>query len=251
VHVVPLVVAMFVAGGVSGLTGFGVGTVGSISLAILVGPKPAVILLSILTSFAAGAQVFKFRYELPAVRRLVWLLATALIGAIAGSYLLLWLSYSVLATLVGSFTLIYVLISLSGFRPSVGQRTERLLSPVLGLAAGVINSTVGSSGPVLGPYLLALGLSPAAFAVAISTAFLVMGIVRLATLASLNVYTWSVVAAALGLLVPTFCGQLTGFWLQTRVPKHIFERVVLALLALAAGYLVYKGVASALQPGLP
>jgi hypothetical protein len=35
------------------------------------------------------------------------------------------------------------------------------------------------------------------------------------------------------------------------VPKHIFERVVLALLAVAAGYLVYKGVASAMQSGLP
>src|SRR5438309_2235834 len=131
---------MFVAGGISGMTGFGVGTVGSIALAILVGPKAAVILLSILTSFASGAQVVKFRYELPVVRSLVWL----------------------------------------------------------------------------------------------------------ATLATLNVYDWSIVAASLGLLVPTFCGQMTGFWLQGRIPKHIFERLVLALLAVAAGYLIYRGVLSAL-----
>ncbi|HLQ32623.1 MAG TPA: sulfite exporter TauE/SafE family protein [Chloroflexota bacterium] len=245
-HFVPLVIAMLVAGGISGMTGFGVGVVGSISLAILVGPKAAVILLSILSSFASGAQVVKFRRELPVVRRLMWLLAAALVGAIAGSYLLLRLSYTVLATLLGAFTLVYVVISLIGLRPRVSERAERLLSPVVGLVAGVVNSTVGSSGPVLGPYMLALGLTPAAFIISLSSTFFVMGVVRMVTLAALDVYTWPVVAAGFGLLVPTFCGQLAGFWLQSRVPRHVFERLVLALLAVAASYLVYRGVLSAL-----
>ena len=243
---VPLVLAMFVAGGISGMTGFGVGIVGSISLAILVGPKLAVILLSILSSFTATAQVVKFRADLPVVRRLVWLLAAALLGAIAGSFLLVWLPYAVLALLLGAFTLTYVAVSVSGFRPRASEHAERVLSPVIGLLAGVINSTVGSSGPVLGPYLLALGLTPEAFITSISVAFLTMGVVRVITLAALAQYTWPIVAAGLSLLAPTFLGQLVGFWLQKRVAKEVFERLVLALLAVAAGYLVFRGVRAAL-----
>ena len=242
----PLALAMYVAGAMSGMTGFGVGVVGSIAMAVLVGPKEAVILLSIVSSFAASNQVLKFRRDLAAVRRLRWLLATALVGAVIGSFLLLWLPYAVLATLLGAFTLTYVVVSLVGFRPKVSPRAERVLSPSVGLVAGVVNSTVGSSGPVLGPYLLAVGLTPSAFVISVSVAFLVMGLVRVVTLAGLHAYTLSIVAAGLALLVPTFAGQFTGFWLQKRVPREVFERLVLALLAVAAGYLIFKGVGSAL-----
>lgn len=241
---VPLVVAMFVAGSISGMTGFGVGVVGSISLAIIVGPKLAVILLSILSSFASAAQVVKFRHELSAVRRLMWLIAGAFVGALVGSYLLVWVPSTSLALLLGTVTLAYVAVSLSGYKPSIAAKTERLLSPAVGLAAGVINSTVGSSGPVLGPYMLALGLAPSAFIISLSTTFFVMGVVRLATLAALDVYTWSIVAAGLALLVPTFTGQLAGFWLQSRIPKYVFERLVLVLLAIAAGYLLFRASTS-------
>ena len=81
---------------------------------------------------------------------------------------------------------------------------------------------------------------------AVSVAFLVMGVVRVISLAALDQYTLSVVAAGLGLVLPTFAGQLAGFWLQKRVPKHVFERLVLALLAVAASYLVFRGVSAAL-----
>jgi len=242
VQFVPLVLAMFVAGGVSGMTGFGVGIIGSISLAILMDAKSAVIYLSILSSFAAGAQVYKFRRDLPVVRRLAWLLAGALVGAVIGSYLLKRLPTTFLAILLGTFTLAYVAVALSGFRPSVAPKTERVLSPAVGLVAGVVNSTVGSSGPVLGPYFLALGIAPSAFIVSLSTSFFVMGLVRLVTLAALEVYTWPIVLAGLALLVPTFGGQLVGFWLQSRVPKQVFERMVLVLLAIAAAYMLFRGI---------
>jgi hypothetical protein len=52
VQFVPLVLAMYVAGTISGATGFGVGIVGSIALAVLVGPKVGVVLLSRLSRAA-------------------------------------------------------------------------------------------------------------------------------------------------------------------------------------------------------
>jgi len=228
---VPLVIAMYAAGVISGITGFGVGVVGSISLAVIIGPKSAVILLSILSSFTSGTQVLKFRGDAAVVKRLVWLLVAAFMGAVIGSFLLIWLSYTVLAIVLGVFTLTYVVTSVIGFRPSISPQAESVLSPTVGLIAGVVNSTVGSSGPVLGPYLLALGLSPSAFIICISVAFLDMGVVRLVTLAALQQYTAPILLGGLGLLVPTFGGQLTGFWLQNRITKHIFERLVLVMLA--------------------
>lgn len=245
-QLVPLIVAMYVAGTVSGATGFGVGIVGSISLAVLVGPKLAVVLLSIVSSCAATNQVWKFRRELGELKRITWVLIPALIGATFGSFLLIWLPYSVLAIALGTFTLIYVTTSLVGFKPAVSPRAEKVLSPSVGLVAGLINSSLGSSGPVLGPYFLALRVRPEAFIVCLSAAFLEMGLVRIVTLAALQQYTLPIVASSLGLLVPTFCGQFTGFWLQPRIPRHVFERIILGLLAIAAGYLMYQGILRAL-----
>jgi uncharacterized protein len=246
VQFVPLVVAMYVAGTVSGATGFGVGIVGSISLAVLVGPKLAVVLLSIVSSCAATNQVWKFRHELGEVKRIRWLLLPALIGAIFGSFLLIVLPYSVLAIALGTFTLIYVLTSLVGFRPTISSTAEKVLSPTVGMVAGLINSSLGSSGPVLGPYFLALRIRPEAFIVCLSAAFLEMGLVRIGTLVALQQYTLPIVASSLGLLVPTFLGQFTGFWLQPRIPRHVFERIILGLLSIAAAYLVYQGVLRAI-----
>ncbi len=238
----PLALAMLMAGVVSGMTGFGVGVVGSIALAVLIGPRNGVILLSILTVPTAINQIVKFRAELHAVRRLVWLLVGALVGATVGSYLLVWLPYPVLALMLGGFTLIYVAVSLAGFRPAVPPAAERVLSPAVGLLAGVVNSTVGSSGPVLGPYMLALGLTPSVFIVSISMVFLVQSVTRIVTLAALHAYTWPLVSAGLILLIPTFAGQFGGFWLQKRVPRHVFERLVLGMLTIAAAYLIYRGL---------
>ena len=237
-----LVIAMLVAGTVSGITGFGVGIVGSIALAILVGPKQAIILVSIVSSFAATMQVLKYRAGLPQVGRLTSLLAAAFVGAIGGSFVLVLLPYSALAILLGVFTLLYVTASFAGFRPAVTPGAEKVLSPTVGLLAGLVNSSVGSSGPVLGPYLLALGLEQGVFVVCLSVIFLVMGIVRIVTLAALQQYTGPVVGAGVGLFVPTIAGQLAGFWLAARIPKHVFERLILALLAIAATYLVVRGL---------
>lgn len=239
---VPLIVAMYVAGTISGATGFGVGIVGSISLAVLVGPKLAVVLLSIVSSCAATNQVWKFRAELGEVKRMMSLLIPALIGAIFGSFLLILLPYSVLAIALGTFTLIYVTTSFIGFKPAVSPTAEKVLSPSIGLIAGLINSALGSSGPVLGPYFLALRIKPESFIICLSAAFLEMGLVRIFTLAALQQYTWPIVASSLGLLVPTFCGQFTGFWLQPRIARHVFERIILGLLTIAAVYLMYQGV---------
>jgi uncharacterized protein len=241
VFLVPLVIAMFVAGTISGITGFGVGVVGSISLAVLVGPKTAVVLLSIVSSFSATTQVLKYRAHLPEVRRLTWLLAGGFFGAAGGSFLLVVLPYSALAILLGLFTLSYVAASLIGFRPVVSPGAERALSPAVGLVAGLVNSSVGSSGPVLGPYLLALGIPPQFFVISLSAAFLVMGTVRIVSLAALQQFNLPIVAAGVGLFVPTVAGQFAGFWLASRVPKHVFERLILGLLAIAATYLIVRG----------
>jgi uncharacterized membrane protein YfcA len=173
-------------------------------------------------------------------------LIPAFVGAMFGAFLLIWLPYSVLAIALGTFTLTYVATSLVGFKPAVSPVAERVLSPAVGLFAGLINSSLGSSGPVLGPYFLALRVRPEAFIVCISAAFLEMGLVRIFTLLALQQYTWAIVAGSLALLVPTFCGQLTGFWLQPRIPRHIFERIILGLLVIAASYLMYQGILRAL-----
>jgi uncharacterized membrane protein YfcA len=77
--------------------------------------------------------------------------------------------------------------------------------------------------------------------ISLSAAFLVMGTVRIVSLAALQQFNLPIVAAGVGLFVPTVAGQFAGFWLASRVPKHVFERLILGLLAIAATYLIVRG----------
>jgi len=95
------------------------------------------------------------------------------------------------AVLLGLFCLFYVASSLRRRRPPLAPRTERILGPVVGLGAGMFNGSLGASGPVVGSYLHAIGLYKRQFAFAISSVFVLMGIVRATSLALLGAYTAS------------------------------------------------------------
>jgi uncharacterized membrane protein YfcA len=243
-----LAVVVFGAAMVGGIAGFGFALIGLAALTLTLDPKAAVIAFSVVAPLLNVVQLFHHRSERRVASRLRTVLAFAAIGSVIGTTLLLALPSWVLSIALGCFALFYVASALRRGRPPLAERTERALGPVVGLAAGLFNGSLGASGPVLGSYLHAIGLRKRQFAFAISSVFLLMGVFRVASLTALGAYTLVSFGTSAALFVPAVVGQQVGFAVQSRIDQRRFEIAVLALLTLSAVNLIIKGISGAGAP---
>lgn len=241
-----LVVAVSLAALINGMIGFGFALLAVNVLANVVGPKEAVITMSLMTPLISGLQIVRHRTYASNWRRFRVLLAGALVGSLVGTQLLVVLPGPAIALALGGFTLYYVATAMREERPPMAGSTERRLAPLAGLVGGVTNSTIGASGPVFGSYMVALGLRGREFAFAMSLSFFSMGVLRAAVLAVLDQYTVALATTALVLFVPSVLGQRAGFWLQGRAPARLLHRLVLVVLLVASANLLWRGVTALL-----
>ena len=239
--VIALVPAVFAAAIVNGITGFGFALVAVNVLAVALGAKDAIIVLSLLTPFVSGLQLWRYRRHSHTLRRVRVLVIAAMIGTAVGARILVFLPGYAISLALGLFTVIDALVELRGRRPLVTTRTERRLAPAAGFVGGVTNGALGAAGPVLGSYLLAVGIRGADFAFAISAAFFTMSLVRNGALAVLGQYTPPAILLAVALLAPAIAGLRAGFWLRGRLAAPTVERAVLVVLLLASLNLLYQG----------
>lgn len=224
---------VFLAGITNGGVGLGYAQVAAAAFALLIDPKTAVVLLSITVPVSAAGQIVKQRRHGWDLGRIGSLFVGGLAGVPLGVLLLTVAPARLLALALGVFTILFVLSSLRRVPLRVRPSHELLLSPLVGVTAGVCNGAVGVSGPVLASYLLALDLPAATFAFTISVMFTVMGLLRLVSLVlsgSISPLLWAV---GLGLIPPMMLGQQLGFWLQGKVSRETFRRSVLVVLFVA------------------
>lgn len=245
--VVALTGIMVVASVLNGIVGFGFALVAVAGMAALLEPKPAVVLMSLITPVLTTTQM-RYHWAFRRVTsRLTSVLLGATVGAIAGTQLLIVLPGYVLAIALGAFALWFAVRSLRSEPRPMASTVERRIAPGVGLVAGITNGSLGASGPILGSYLIAIGLRGREFVFAISAIFGLMGAVRVATLGVAGEYTVVIVALGLGLAVPAYLGQRVGFWLQGRLSPVGFQYAILIMLFVVSSYLLYQGVSDAVQ----
>jgi hypothetical protein len=244
-----LIAAVVGAGFVNGMIGFGFSLVVVNVLAVALGAKPGIVVISLIAPVMSGTQLWHFRGHAAGWTRYRSLLAAALVGSFIGAQLLVLLPGEVISLALGLFTAWYVLTQLRAERPALAIATERVVAPVAGLVAGISNGSLGASGPVLGTYLTAIGLRGGAFVFAISLVFLSMALVRGSLLAADGLYTAALVVTAVILVIPAWLGQRVGFWLRGRLRAELLQRVVLVVLLAAAVDLAAHGVQGLLHAG--
>lgn len=231
----------------NGVAGFGFALVAVAGMAIVLEPKPAIVIMSLITPLLTTMQLHHHWAFRKVTRRLPTLLLGAGVGASVGTQLLVVLPAFVLAISLGLFTLWFAADSLRPKPRSIAPDTERRIAPGVGLLAGLTNGSLGASGPVLGSYLMAIGLRGREFVFAISVVFATMSAVRIINLAVADEYTTSIVLLGIGLTVPAYVGQRTGFLLQGRLSPIRFQHAIIATLLVASAYLLYRGVSDAIH----
>jgi len=237
-----LVAVTLGAGFLNGAAGYGFAFVAVIGFALVLDPKLAVIVISLITPVLTTVQLRRHWAFRRVTGRLKALLAASMVGTVLGTQLLIFLPSYVLAIVLAIFALWYAISSIRGGPRLMSARVERYAGPPVGLLAGIVNGTVGASGPVLGSYLLALNLKGRDWIFAISLVFWTMSLVRMVALAATDQYRLEIVLLGLGLAVPAYLAQLGGFAMQARLPADTLQRIILLILLLSGANLLWRGL---------
>jgi uncharacterized membrane protein YfcA len=242
-----LVIAVFAGAISNGLIGLGMALFVVNVLAAAIGPKNAVVVMSIITPVTSGLQIWLNRSAIGVLPRILPVLAGAFVGSLIGAQLMLILPVWVISLALGLFTIHFVIDQARTERPQLAQHRERMFGPVAGLVGGTTNGAIGASGPVIGSFLLAIGLRAKEFVFGISVVFLFQGLTRGSLFLALGEYTAPIVITSVVLLAPALIGQQVGLRLRGRLNPLTFKRVILLVLFLSSLNLLYKGLDGALE----
>lgn len=246
-----VVVALLLAGIVTGLTGAGFAVLGTTGLAVVFEPSRAVAVM-LVPILAINVQLTREldRDSLRScARRFGPFVAAVLVGTLAGMALLARLPTNALRTGIGVIVLAYVLTAQETIRiPGVAAVRDRCFTVgrvgrlAFGVASGLVFGATNVGVQVVA-YLESQNLDRAIFVGVLSGIFLGISAVRivaagiLGLLPDLGAAGLSVAAA-----VPGLAGGALGRRLRPSVPERVRSRIVLALLTLVGLRLALQGV---------
>lgn len=233
--------AVFVlAGLVKGVIGLGLPTIAVGMLSLFVTPAQAaswMLVPSLLTNIwqvAAGPNLWSL------TRRLGTMLAGIVIGTFAGSGIITGSFAGHAAVALGVVLILYAGLALSSFRPKVSAAAEPWLSPVIGLATGIVSAGTGIFVMPSVPYLQALGFEKDDLVQALGVTFLVATVALGLGLAREGTLPMDTAIFSTWMLLPALAGMWFGQVVRSRISAATFRTCFLVGLIILGGHLALK-----------
>lgn len=202
------------------------------ALSAVMSPITAASLL-VIPSFVTNIwQLFTGPNFLGLIKRLWVMMLGIIIGTLAGSWLLTSANTAYASVGLGAALIVYAAHGLFARPLSVPERLERPLSPLIGLATGLINGGTGVFTLPTVPYLQALGLSKDDLIQALGLSFTVSTIALAAGLARGGAFHVENITLSVLAVVPALLGMWVGTKLRGRISAATFRRWFLILLAI-------------------
>ena len=222
----------FLFGGViKGMTGFGLHmiTVPLLSFSL---PLPTAVALTMIPVMLSNTYLMKQSgHAWQSVRRFWPLMGMMVVTLWFTTRLLVTLDQATLTSIFGVVIFIYVLMNSRGPLLKITPGAERWLSPLVGLAGGVIGGATSLYGMPVLLYVIALNPPKEQFVAAVTANYLVGGVALAVMLAKLEILTGrDVLIAGIG-LVPLFAGLAAGQFLRGKASQELFRKIVLATLS--------------------
>lgn len=237
-----IVLALTIGGFIKGVTGSGLPQIAIPVMAVFLGVERSVVIMVIPGIVSNGFLIWRNRGEFSGTRDLPVLLGTGIVGAVAGTYLLTALDQRVLSTILAASVLVYVAMRLTRPELELAPRTTRWFAPPVGFAAGALQGASGISGPLLTTWLHSYRLAPAAYVLSLTTMFQVFSIAQGVTLVGLGMFSVDRLVEGFLALIPLAVVIPLGSRLAGRLPRELFDRVVLVLIAVSAIELLRKAL---------
>ena len=225
-----------------GATGAGAPVVGVPVLAVAFDVPTAIAVFSVINFVSNSWQGWRFRHAIRNPRFVATFAIGGTVGAVLGSFLLVWLPTDVLLAMLASVVFVYIGLRLA--RPG-WQLSREIGEPVgglVGLIGGMMQGAGGISAPVSVTFLNAMRLSREEFIATISTFFFFMSVSQMPVLVALGVLNTERMLLAVMGLVPLFGAMALGSYAARHISKETFDVTILLLLAVVALQLVYTAV---------
>lgn len=242
----PLLLAItatfLVAGMVKGVTGMGLPTVAMGALGALVSPLAAATLL-IVPSFITNVWQLLAGPSFARLARRLWpMMAAIAAGTIGGASLLTEGDTRTTTLALGTALVAYALYTLFARPLHIPASAEGWLSPLIGLATGLITGGTGVFVIPAVPYLQALGLEKDDLVQALGLSFTVSTVALAAGLAWRGAYQVEGMTLSLLAIIPALVGMWAGQLIRRAVSAATFRRWFLVALALLGGEMMLRGL---------
>jgi len=222
-----------------GVTGMGLPLVSLPFLVWFLGLPHALCVLVVPILVTNAWQVWRFRAS-AAAHRLNFLriaIFASFIGMAAGTYALTAVDERLLVLALAGVIFAYVGLRL--LRPDfvLGPQTAARIACPVGFAAGALQGATGISAPVAATYVHAMRLEHGAHVYALSWLFLAVTAMQVVALGAAGILRWEWLAEGVFALLPVALAMPLGHRLAARLDRRIFDRVILAMLAVIGLYL--------------
>ena len=228
-----------VAGGIAALAGFGIGSLLTPAVAVVVGTKLAVAIVSLPHAVGTAVRLWALHDAIDRQVLLSFGLASA-VGGLGGALLHAAFSSRLLTVALGVLLILGGALELTGLGRRLPFRGPWAI--VAGLASGLFGGLVGNQGGIRSAALLRFDLAPRALVATATATAILVDVARvpvyLVTSGSELLRMWPMI---LLLTAGVLIGTVVGAPILRRIPDSVFRRGVATLLivlgvALIAGF---------------
>ncbi|WP_341988226.1 sulfite exporter TauE/SafE family protein [Azorhizobium sp. AG788] len=240
-----ITLVLVLAGLVKGVTAMGLPTLGMGLLSLMMPPAEAAALLiapTIVTNvvqFAAGPRV------VPVLRRFWPLGLTTFLGTLVGGAGFGGLESHLAPAVLGGTLLLYGVMGLGRFHVQTPIGLQPWLSPVMGMASGLLTGTTGVTVMPAAPYLQSLGLHREDLVQAMGLAFSMgsLGLIVALSVKGAPLASGPALLATGAALIPAFAGMEIGRRVRVAISQQAFRTCFFAGLALLGANTLVRAVA--------
>lgn len=235
--------AFLLAGFVKGVIGMGMPTVSLAVMSIAMGLPTAIQIVVVPTVVTNVWQALIGDGLRRLVRRFAVLLAATVIGVWLGYFLLFRSSAQLMTAVLGAAIIVYSLSGLLGFPLMPKVRRERLASPLVGVATGVLAGATGNISMPAIAYFHRLDLARNDIVQMLGILFTLGATTLGLTLAGHGSYEPDLLLVSALAVVPSIIGMLIGQRVRAKLAEKVFRRALFVALLAAGAHLVWKGLA--------
>jgi uncharacterized membrane protein YfcA len=237
--IVAIGLIFLLAGFVKGAVGLGLPTIAIGLLSLLMTPAEAAALLVVPTIVTNIWQAAVGPYRNALLRRLWPMFLCICIGVYLGGGILTSGNARAANAGLGAVLAVYAVLGLTAVRFAVKPGAEPWLSPLMGIATGIVAAATGVFGMPAVPYLQAIGLDKEELVQALGLSFTVSAIALAVILTRDGAMHLNVAGASLLALAPALLGMWPGQVVRTRARPELFRFwFFLALLVLGVNSLL-------------
>ena len=225
---------------VKAVTGMGYPLIAVPLLTLALGIEAAIAIVALPNLVANATLNYGVRAHRRDTRDLPMLVGAGVVGAVAGTFLLVELPEQPLLAALALTIFAFVIQRARNPELRLAAATTRRWSPLAGTLAGLSQGALGVSGPIVAMWLHGYRLEKDAYVFAITLLFLTTGAAQLAVLLAADVYDRERLLASALALVATVAVIPLGTRLRARLDNATFERLILALLLVSGASLVAR-----------